>query len=137
MSIRNVCVTSLEGSALTQSVVVGEHHLLADEPKDLGGDDRGPAPTEWLLAGLGACTCMTLQMYARNKKWELARVSVEVSGVADKGNTTITRKITVSGNFTAEQEERLLAIANKCPVHRILTGEISITSTLEIAADAG
>ncbi len=108
-----------------QEVIAGQHHLLAGEPAELGGDDAGPAPFDYLMAGLGACTSITLRMYAERKGLPLRQVSVdlslhkvEVDGVA---RHCIHRQITLDGELSTEQRQRLLEIANKCPVHRALS----------------
>ena len=109
------------------------HEWLADEPEDEGGANAGPTPKLLLLSSLGACTAITLQMYASRKKWPLESIEVELQlnpdGDPTAGNE-IVRKIKLSGELTAEQHERLLQIANVCPVHKILTGEVRIASSL-------
>lgn len=126
----------------TMEIAIGPHRLVADEPTDLGGDEAGPAPHEFVLAGLGACTAMTLKMYAARKQWPLEHVSVHLTRRKVKAadcpdcHTTegeveeMTREITLEGPLDAEMRARLLEIANRCPVHRTLTGEIKIRSTL-------
>ena len=117
------------------------HHLLADEPLAYGGTNKGLSPYGFLSAGLGACTSMTIRMYARRKKWPLEHVSVDVNhdkvhaqdavmAVGDKIDTW-RRRITLKGNLTQEQRLRLLEIADKCPVHRTL--ERSSTVITELA----
>lgn len=119
-----------------QAVTVGQHQLIADEPVSVGGADAGPAPFDLVMAGLGACTSMTLRMYAERKGLALAHVSVALShekitldGVA---RDRIERTITLAGDLTPEQRQRLLEIANKCPVHRALTQSFVIESTVTI-----
>ncbi|UCV17182.1 OsmC family protein [Ferribacterium limneticum] len=119
-----------------QAVTVGQHHLIADEPVSMGGGDAGPAPFDLIMAGLGACTSMTLRMYAERKGLALTHVSVALShekitldGVA---RDRIERTITLAGDLTPEQRQRLLEIANKCPVHRALTQSFVIESTVTI-----
>lgn len=108
-----------------QAVTVGQHHLIADEPASLGGDDGGPAPFDFIMAGLGACTSMTLRMYAERKGLPLDQVSVtlhhEKIEVDGKPRDCIRRDIVLEGELSDEQRRRLLEIANKCPVHRALS----------------
>jgi putative redox protein len=110
------------------------HSWLADEPVDAGGANAGPSPHHLLLSALGACTAITLQMYARRKQWPLTGVSVELrfnpDGTPVAGND-IARAITLQGSLTDEQRERLLQIANLCPIHKVLTGEVRIATRLE------
>lgn len=118
-----------------QQIVAGTHTLLADEPVALGGGDAGPAPYDYLLAALGACTSMTLRMYAERKGLPLSGVSVtlvheklevEGQGTIDR----ITRDIALAGELTPAQRQRMLEIANRCPVHRTLSGKLLIDSRL-------
>ena len=130
----------------TNQVRARGHRIVADEPADVGGNDRGLSPYELLLAGLGACTSMTLKMYADHKKWPLEQVRVELAHdrvhAEDCATCTdeqregggkidhITRRIRVEGDLDEEQRGRLLEIANRCPVHRTLTGVIHVESEL-------
>jgi putative redox protein len=121
-----------------QTINAGRHQLSADEPVALGGSDTGPGPYDLVLAGLGACTSMTMRMYAERKGWPLEKASVtlthgkvhaedceeceENGGKIDR----IERKIELSGALDQDQRTRLLEIADKCPVHKTLTGPVDI-----------
>ena len=118
-----------------QSVRIGSHHLIADEPISAGGGDAGPAPYDYLLAALGSCTSMTLRMYAERKAIQLSAISVELTHEKIDTESTgkidhITRRITLTGELSPEQRQRMLEIANKCPVYRTLSGSIRIDSQL-------
>lgn len=123
--MREVHVAS-DTSKLGQDITIGEFRLRADEPIDKGGADTGPEPHELLLSALGACTSMTLRLYAERKGWPLQRVVVTLRGAPADGKYVIARQILLEGELDAEQRQRLLEIAGKCPVHRTLTGEVSI-----------
>ncbi len=128
---------------LRQEIDAGAHTFYADEPADAGGDDAGPTPYDLLLAAVGACTSMTLLMYARRKNWPLEDVEVRLSHQREYARDCadcdtkpvqidqIERRITLKGDLDQSQRERLLEIAAKCPVHRTLTGTIKVTDTLE------
>ncbi len=109
------------------------HLLVADEPLDNGGKDAGPTPTELVLSGLAACTASTLRMYIDRKGWEVERIDLELSISIEKTETgqisRIDRVIHITGNITDEQKARLLEIADKCPVHKLLINPIEIKTT--------
>jgi putative redox protein len=133
-----------QGSAegLTQTIEAGGFPLLADEPKEVGGQDKGPNPYQLLLAALGACTSMTLRAYADMKKWPLREITVrlghsEIYAEDCKDCETkvgkihrIEREIHLEGDLSEEQRKRLLEIASRCPVSRTLTSEVKIDSRL-------
>jgi uncharacterized OsmC-like protein/alpha/beta superfamily hydrolase len=137
-----VVVTETRAGKLQQTITVGRHSLIADEPVAAGGLDSGPNPYDLLLAGLGACTSMTLRLYAERKQLPLERVSVKLAhsrihaedcetcetkeGMLDR----IDKEITVAGPLDDDARARLLEIAEKCPVNRTLKSEIDIRATI-------
>lgn len=110
---------------------VGRHDVIADEGPALGGEDAGPNPHEMIEAALVACTIMTLQLYANRKQWPLESADVS-AGIETEGpeGTVIFRRISLRGDLSEEQRSRLLEIANKCPIHRLLTGTVRIRTEL-------
>lgn len=119
------------GGKFAQDITVGDLHLRADEEAAQGGDNTGAAPHELLLAALGSCTAMTLKVYAERKGWPLTDVQVSVSGASGAGGFVITRRLKMEGQLDADQRLRLLEIADKCPVHKTLSGTITIQTSDE------
>jgi len=117
------------GGKLAQDVEVAGHGIRSDEEVAKGGEDTGATPHELLLAALGSCTAMTLKAYAERKGWPLEDVKVTLNAANGEGAYIITRQVALHGPLDAEQRQRLLEIADKCPVHRTLMGEIKINTT--------
>jgi uncharacterized OsmC-like protein len=136
---------SVESAALDflENIFAGRHSLQADEPVSAGGRDGAPSPYELLLAALGACKVITLRMYAKRKGWPLQGVRVNLSHVkvhaedcanCEREHSLIDQievQITLEGEISAEQRKMLLAIAEKCPVHRTLTSGTRIRTRTE------
>jgi putative redox protein len=116
-----------EGYAHDVEIEGGDHRLVVDEPLVAGGTDAGPSPTRLVAAGLASCIAITMEMYAKRKGWELGPVEVEVD-VESEGftPTSFAAMIELPGDLNHEQRERLLAVARKCPVHRVLAGETQV-----------
>ena len=137
-------VVIVRGAAtgFAQKIIAGPHQFVGDEPTSVGGTDSGPTPYDLLLAGLGSCTSMTIAMYARRKQWALERVTVRLRHSRVHAEdcaacetrtarlTLIERDIELEGVLDEEQRGRLLAIANRCPVHLTLTSQMDIRTRL-------
>jgi putative redox protein len=104
--------------------------VIADEPEELGGTNSGPAPGEFLMISLASCTAITLRMYANRKMWDVSKIKVEVASEKVDNKTFLKREISLEGNLDEDQRHRLLQIANACPVHKVLTNPIEISTRL-------
>ena len=143
LATKHQVVANLGEEGFTTQMRAGKHYFTADEPKSFGGEDFGPSPYELLSAGLAACTSMTIQMYARRKKWPLLNVETHVdhqkSHAEDCENCerntakidVFAREIVLEGNLDEQQQQKLLEIADKCPVHRTLSNKVKITTQLK------
>jgi len=124
-------VTVISEHHFTQQIVSGHHRLTADEPTARGGGDSGPEPYELLLASLGACTSITLRMYAGRKGWELGKITVGLRYTAgDEQKAHIDRRLSFSKPLSEEQTQRLLEIAGKTPVTRTLMAGVTIETSV-------
>jgi putative redox protein len=112
------------------TIVAGRNSIVADEPVEDGGKNQGFTPYELFLASLGACTSATLRMYADKKGMSLdeVRVSMSLERDEEKNVTNITRNIELTGKLSVEEKDRLIQIANKCPVHKVMSNPINITT---------
>ena len=111
-------------------IISGNHQLLSDETVENGGEDFGPEPPEFLLVALASCTAITLRMYADKKGWPLEKVKVDVEKIKAEWKTIFQLTISFEGDLSQEQRQRLLEIANACPVHKTLTSPIEIDTKL-------
>lgn len=127
-------VVALEETPYRAVATAGRHVIMFDEPESLGGGGTAPEPSDALLAALGSCSLITMKMYAARKNWDLQTAAMELSKTTERTpdgqRAVIRRLITLGGNLTDEQRERLMQIAMQCPVARLLTGEVVIESEL-------
>ena len=135
-------VVQTDDESFTTQIKAGNHHFLADEPEDVGGNDLGPTPYDLLSSSLGACTSMTLHMYAKRKNWDLQEVKVHVEHNKDHAQDCETcekssakidyfnRKIEMIGDLDDNQKQRLMEIADKCPVHKTLHSDVKVITEL-------
>lgn len=115
------------GEGKLQHVIeIGPHRLLTDAPRMYGGEDTGPEPHDLLAAALGACTALTVTMYAHRKNFDLQDIEVRIDHQHDGGAYVLRRHIRYIGNLSEEEKTRMTEIAEKCPVHKTLTGQIRI-----------
>lgn len=143
ISHREVAASLDADDGFTTALKMGEHYMTADEPVSFGGKNAGPSPYEFYAAALASCTAMTIQMYARRKKWNVQHVTVHVSHhqehTADCGDCeekpvgiyTLDREISLRGDLTRQQKDKLIQIAEKCPVHRTMLGKTEINTKLK------
>lgn len=119
---------SIQKNHYKTTLTNGRNELIADEPIDAGGADLGFSPSELLCSALAACTCATLRMYADRKGWALEDVQVSIDYERDneQNKTHLKRHITLIGDLSADEKTRLMGIANKCPIHKVLTNPIEI-----------
>ncbi|MEL6606074.1 MAG: OsmC family protein [Cyanobacteria bacterium J06614_10] len=112
------------------SISIRAFEITVDEPIEIGGSDAGPTPTELVFSGLGACKAITLKMYAARKGWPLEAVDAGIEAEQIERRYHITVHLTLTGELTSAQRERLLEISNKCPVHKLLAPGAEITTVL-------
>ena len=113
-------------------IQAGNHIIMADEPEELGGGNLGFTPTELLESSLAACTAMTIRMYADRKGWDLEKAEIKVGFKRNMttGEVTFIKEIELFGNLNGEEREKLLEMGSKCPIERMITGKVSVTSDL-------
>ena len=114
----------------TSDLQVNQHSLIVDEPLEKGGEDLGPSPHDFLAIALASCTAITLRMYATRKGWPLLSADTTVNLDHQKDLVKFDRQIHLVGDLSEEQKQRLLDIANHCPIHQALTGKIEVNTKL-------
>jgi putative redox protein len=125
-------ITTHRGQGPLQQVIeIGPHRLLTDVSPEFGGEGSGPEPHDLLAAALAACTTLTVSLYARRKGWQLDEVQVTIRHGQEGAAYALHRSIRYLGTLTGEEKQRLTDIANKCPVHKTLSGQIQITTEAE------
>jgi putative redox protein len=124
-------ITAKRNGTLGAISSVRDHQVTSGVTKQNGGDDEGMSPHELLETALASCTIITVQMYANRKAWPLESIDVVVTTDSEGANSHLSRQITFKGNLDEEQRTRLLDIANKCPIHKLLTSNIEIATTLK------
>jgi len=132
---RDMRATARQTANFTHDLRVRDHHLVADEPVDAGGDDEGPSPQELLAASLASCTAITMEMYARRKGWNVDGMEVSCDYTpAERGCVTRFELVMkMPAHLSDEQVRKLQVIAAKCPVHRTLEGEVAFDERVELA----
>ncbi len=141
-TVHQVVALLQKDNAFTTTLKAGDHYLTADEPTSINGNNFGPTPYELVASGLAACTAMTIKMYAVRKEWPLEDVEVHITYKKDHAEDTLNqedkgaridvfeREIKLTGNLDPKQRERMLEIANKCPVHKTLHSEVVVRTKL-------
>lgn len=131
---KNSATASLSGVPYATVIRTGGHELIADEPVDHGGMNKGPRPHDYILAALSSCTCITVRMYADRKGWDLKNVTadLQMERTVENGvqHTSIIQYLKFDGDLSLEQKERLLYISGKCPVHKTLSLSMQIDNRL-------
>lgn len=124
-------ITGKRTKHLAAQIQVRQHQFNSGVSSELGGEDEGANPHELLEAALAACTIITVQMYANRKQWPLESTDVTIKIISEnKEGTIISRDVSFKGDLTSEQRDQLLVIANKCPIHKLLSGPIQIQTQM-------
>lgn len=124
-------VVSSTGDRFRHDVAVREFALTVDEPVELGGTNEGPTPTELVFSGLGSCKAITLKMYADRKGWPLAAVDAEIWVEQVERRYRVRVQLKLVGELSEAQQQRLLEISNRCPVHKLLADSVEIETVLK------
>ena len=127
-----------DSDSFRHEIEFGRHRITVDEPTEVGGGDEGPSPQQLLAASLAACTAITIEMYAKRKEWDIGAVEADCEYEKPEQGSPTKFKLTVrlSDQLSQEKVERLGTIAAKCPVHRVLAGEVMFEERIELVAAA-
>lgn len=125
-----IAVATIGTDVYKTELVARKHTVVADEPTDVGGKDLGPRPGDFLRMSLASCTAITLRMYANRKKFDVDEIRVTVESKEVEGGTAFETKVELTGKLDEAQEQRMLQIAKLCPVHKVLTNPIQISTTV-------
>ncbi len=129
-----IAVATIGTDTYKTELVARTHMLVADEPMDVGGKDLGPRPGDFLRMSLASCTAITLRMYANRKKFDVKEIQVSVVSKEVEGGTAFETDIKIMGNLDEAQHQRMLQIAKLCPVHKVLTNPIQISTQLSVVS---
>lgn len=127
-----IAIATIGADTYKTELVARTHKIVADEPTDVGGKDMGPRPGDFLRMSLASCTAITLRMYANRKKFDVKEIQVSIVSKDVEGGTAFETDIKISGNLDETQHERMLQIAKLCPVHKVLTNPIQISTQLSV-----
>lgn len=127
-----IAVATIGTHTYKTELVARSHKVIADEPTDVGGKDLGPRPGDFLRMSLASCTAITLRMYANRKKFDVKEIEVSVASKEVEGGTAFETDIKITGNLDEAQHQRMLQIAKLCPVHKVLTNPIQISTQLSV-----
>ena len=132
MEEEKIAVATITDEIYRTELKVRKHTVIADEPEDVGGKDLGPRPGDFYRMSLASCTAITLRMYANRKNLDVKRIEVSVSTEEGEGKTILHTNIKIIGNLDEAQHNRMLQIAKLCPVHKVLTNPIEISTQLSV-----
>jgi putative redox protein len=132
MEEEKIAIATITDEIYRTEIKVRKHTVIADEPEDVGGKDLGPRPGDFYRMSLASCTAITLRMYANRKNFDVKSIEVSVSTEEGDGKTILHTNIKINGNLDEAQNTRLLQIAKRCPVHKVLTNPIEINTQLSV-----
>lgn len=129
-----IAIATIGTETYKTELVARTHKIVADEPSDVGGKDLGPRPGDFLRMSLASCTAITLRMYANRKNFDVKEIQVSVASKEVEGGTAFETDVKIKGNLDEAQHQRMLQIAKLCPVHKVLTSPIQISTQLSVVS---